>query len=178
MGQRDAAYLLSGIVEFDDSYFEGPGKGGKRGRGTTKSKVLIAMDTSNYGRPKYLKMQVAPNLKGKTIGDFAKSAILSGSTIISDAFHSYRKPLEKKFLHLYKVYDPDSGELRWLHTMIGNAKAFVQGTYHGLGKKHLQCYLDEFCYRFNRRNFPGEAFARLLAAVMAANPLSLAELKG
>lgn len=80
--------------------------------------------------------------------------------------------------YLYKVYDPDSGELRWLHTMIGNAKAFVQGTYHGLGKKHLQSYLDEFCYRFNRRNFSGEAFARLLAAAAAGSPLSLAELKG
>jgi hypothetical protein len=42
-------------------------------------------------------------------------------------------------------------KLRWVHTLVSNAKAFIAGTYHGLDKKHLQAYLYEFCYRFNRR---------------------------
>jgi hypothetical protein len=48
-----------------------------------------------------------------------------------------------------------------------NAKAFVGATYHGLDSKHLQAYLDEFCYRFNRRKFKGEWF-RILGAICAS----------
>lgn len=47
----------------------------------------------------------------------------------------------------------------------GNAKAFINGTYHGTSTKHLQMYLSEFCYRFNRRAFHGAIFDRLLVAV-------------
>ena len=45
--------------------------------------------------------------------------------------------------------------LKWLHRVEGNAKALIIGTYHGLGAKHLQAYLDEFCFRFNRRHVGG-----------------------
>jgi len=55
-------------VELDDTYFGGPKEGGKRGRGTSKIKVLQGLSTSTEGKPEYLKMQVVSNLKGKTIG--------------------------------------------------------------------------------------------------------------
>ncbi|MEI6859781.1 MAG: transposase, partial [Shewanella sp.] len=41
--------------------------------------------------------------------------------------------------------------LPWVHIAIGNLKAFLLGTFHGVSGKYLQEYLDEFCYRFNRR---------------------------
>ncbi len=47
-----------------------------------------------------------------------------------------------------------------IDTIISNAKAFIMGTYHGLSELHLQRYLDEFCYRFNRRKFTMQHFAR------------------
>ena len=50
--------------------------------------------------------------------------------------------LHSQYLHEYQVFDADSDMLKWLHTIISNAKAFVSGTFHGLGKKHLQSYLD------------------------------------
>jgi transposase-like protein len=176
MAQRDQDYLLNGIVELDDTYFGGPKKGGKRGRGTGKAKVLVGISKNEEGKPRYLKMQVIPNLKGKTIGKYAGKMIENGTVIQSDAYHSYRKPLEEKYLHQFKVFDPDSDMLHWLHIMIGNAKAFVVGTYHGLGKKHLQSYLDEFCYRFNRRYFQGEIFSRLLCAAVTTPAFRLADL--
>jgi len=61
--------------------------------------------------------------------------------------------------------------------MIGNAKAFVNGTFHGLGEKHLQLYLDEFCYRFNRRYMKTGIFHHLANAAVLANPISFTELK-
>jgi len=176
MANRDQDYLLSGIVELDDTYFGGPKKGGKRGRGTRKAKVLVGISKNEEGKPRYLKMQVIPNLKGKTIGKYAGKMIENGTVVQSDAYHSYRKPLEEKYLHHFEVFDSNSDMLHWLHIMIGNAKAFVMGTYHGLGEKHLQSYLDEFCYRFNRRYFQGEIFSRLLCAAASSNAFRLADL--
>jgi len=126
-------------------------------------------------QPLYVKMQVIPNLKGTTISKFAKVNICEQSTIQTDAYHSYRKPLAQKYFHEYDVFSPDSEMLKWLHILIGNAKAFVGGTSHGLDSKHLQCYLDEFSYRFNRRKLP-DIFANLCSAVIASTPLHFAEL--
>ncbi|MGI5920024.1 MAG: transposase, partial [Christensenellales bacterium] len=66
--------------------------------------------------------------------------------------------------------------LKWLHTIIGNAKAFISGTFHGLGKKHMQSYLDEYCYRFNRKYLGGDIFVRLLLAVTRSSTLRFADL--
>ena len=55
--------------------------------------------------------------------------------------------------------------LRWLHIMIGNAKAFILGTYHGLPQKYLGDYLNEYCFRFSRRNFGAHLLDRLAIAV-------------
>jgi transposase-like protein len=176
MTNRDEEYTLNHIVEMDDTYFGTKHKGGKRGRGTSKHKVVVALSKNDNGYPQYLKMQVVPNLKGKTIGKFVENNIELGSTVQSDAYRSYRKPLADKYVHDYKVFDSDSDILHWLHIIIGNAKSFVSGTFHGLGGKHLQVYLDEFCYRFNRRAVQGELFDRLLFATTLASPLHFAEL--
>ena len=176
MAQRDDNYVLSGIVELDDTYFGKAKKGGKRGRGTAKSKVLVALSKDEDDNPQFVKMQVVPNLKGKTIGKFAKCSITEGAIVQSDAYRSYRKPLAEKYLHDYQVFDADADMLHWLHIIIGNTKAFVLGTFHGLGKKHLQSYLDEFCYRFNRRFVHGEIFSRLACAVTTSSPLRFADL--
>lgn len=176
MAQRDSDYMLSGIVEMDDTYFGSPEEGGKRGRGTEKAKVLVAVSKTVDGKPCFAKMKVVDDLKGKTIGEFAQESILTGSTVQSDAYRSYREPLAKNYDHQYEVYDSNSEMLKWLHVIIGNAKALVIGTFHGLDKKHLQRYLDEFCYRFNRRNLHGQLFPRLLLAVANSNILGYADL--
>lgn len=175
MSRRDSKYQLSGIVELDDTYFGKPSKGSKRGRGTSKIKVIVAVSKTPGGKPLFMKMQVVPNLKGKTIGNFAKANVCEQSTVQTDAYHSYRKPLSEKYSHEYEVFSPDSEMLKWLHIMIGNAKAFVSGTFHGLGGKHLGRYLAEFSYRFNRRHLP-DIFSNLCNAVMASEPLTFAEL--
>ena len=164
MGQRNAAHLLSGVVEFDDAYFGGPTVGGKRGRGTEKAKVLVALSLDKHGNPQYLKMGVTKNIKQTTVRKFASRTITAGSTIRSDGYRSYIPALEG-YDHEYKPYDPNSGMLHWLHIVVSNAKAFILGTYHGLPKDHLQSYLDEFVFRFSRRAFGGLLAQRLIHAV-------------
>ena len=178
MGNRDKQYLLAGIVEFDDSYFGGPQGGGKRGRGTKKSKVLVALSKTPDGKPQYVKMQVVPNLRGRTIGDFAAANIAEKAIIESDAAPNYRTALGPKWSHKYQISGSDPEMLNWLHTVVSNVKAFIQGTTHGLDSKYLQRYLDEACYRFNRRFSEKTLFDRLLVAVSHSSTLGLDALTG
>ena len=164
MGQRDAAHLLSGVVEFDDAYFGGPTAGSKRGRGTEKAKVFVALSLDGHGNPQYLKMGVTKNIKQTSVRKFANRTIAAGSTIRSDGYRSYIPALED-YAHEHKAYDPNSGMLHWLHIVVSNAKAFILGTYHGLPKDHLQSYLDEFAFRFSYRAFGSLLTHRLIHAV-------------
>ena len=60
--------------------------------------------------------------------------------------------------------------LPWVHRVFANTKRWAMGVYHGLRAKHLQRYLDEFVFRFNRRRTPQAAFARLLGLATAIGP--------
>jgi hypothetical protein len=59
--------------------------------------------------------------------------------------------------------------LPWVHTMIANAKRTLLGVHHMISKKYTQQYLDEFCYKVNRRNFGDKLFDRLLVACVTTN---------
>ena len=164
MEMRDERYVLGGIVEFDDSYFGGKIKG-KEGHGAGNQPVFVAVSKNDKGHPVYLRMQVTNNVQSDSIEDFARERIVYGSVVQTDGFNAYRTPLSKGYLHQRKVFEPDGELLKWLHHMIGNAKTFINGTYHGTSTKHLQMYLSEFCYRFNRRFYNGAIFDRLLVAI-------------
>ena len=140
MGNRDGRHMLSGVVEFDDCYIGGPTVGKKRGRGTEKAKVFVALSLKD-GRPEYLKMGVTENISKESVKAFAEKSIQHGSTIKSDACRSYI-PALTDYDHQYEKFDPKAENLQWLHTIISNAKAFILGTYHGLPKKNLQDYLN------------------------------------
>ncbi|MCL6443600.1 MAG: IS1595 family transposase [Alicyclobacillus sp.] len=171
MQQRDAHYQLAGLVEMDDTYVGAP-KSGTDGRGTTKQAVAVALQTDSKGNPQFVRMKVIQRVTIAEIHRVAREVIAAGSTIISDGHSSYKRLTELGYQHVsqdFKRADPDVF-LKWLHVVIGNAKAFIEGTYHGLSTRYLQAYLDEFCYRFNRRRNPNELFSRLLNACVSATP--------
>jgi transposase-like protein len=171
MKERDSIYKLSGTVEMDDAYFGAPRKG-KGGRGTDKSKAVIALSKDQLNHPAYLRIEMIDQVSIKEITRVAQSCVKPGSHIVSDGHRSY-KPLSKAgYTHAARSYYKEDKEefLKMLHNIIGNVKAFIQGTYHGLGSKYLQSYFDEFCFRFNRRFNPNEIFDRLLNACTLATP--------
>src|SRR5699024_10407257 len=120
MRKRDAEYTLAGIVELDDAFFGAPSEGGKRGRGTDKTKVLVGFSLNHQGHPRYLKMQTVPYIKGETLKNFAAQRIVPGTTISSDAYPSYRSLGHTGFDHAYQVYDPEQP----LTTCIGCIRSF------------------------------------------------------
>lgn len=164
MSQRDDTHQLSGFVEFDDSFFGGPTVGKKRGRGTEKTKVFVALSLDSKGNPQYLKMKPTKDVRQASVRNFAHENIALGSTVLSDGYRSY-VPALTEYAHEAKVYNPAAGTLHWLHVTISNAKAFILGTYHGLSAKNLAAYLGEFCFRFSRRGFGATLFDRLTLAV-------------
>ena len=175
MGQSDKDYVLSGIIELDDAYFGAPTSNGKRGRGTDKTSALTAVSLTEQGRPRFLKIQVS-NLDAHSVRTVAQQIICTGSEVHSDALGAFRAALQNAYDHHYQVFDKDSGALRWVHVLISNAKSFLLGTYHGIGKKHLQSYFDEFAFRFNRRFWPQQLFPRLVCAVAASYILGYGDL--
>ena len=95
-------------------------------------------------------MQIIPAIKGKTLVEFAKQ-YHHQSIVCSVKDH------------------PD--HLKWLHTMISNAKAFIGGTFHGLDSKYLQLYLHEFRFRTNCRHLKGEICNHLLSACVSTKTI-------
>ena len=180
MGDRDAHYYLDGIVEMDDAFFGAPSEEGKRGRGTDKTPAVIAMSLDEESHPEYVKIQVVENVDGATIVELAKETITPGTTISTDGLSAYNALSEAGYKHLGEKFDPKNNpkHLHWLHVIISNLKAFITGTYHGLDKKHLQSYFDEFSWRFNRRRFGNQLFNRLLEACASTTTITYSKLVG
>lgn len=176
MGHRDAQYQLAGVVEMDEAYFGAPDPGAK-GRGTSRVKALVAVGVTEDNRPRFAKLQVIKRLDGRRVKKFAAAAIVAGSTVRTDGLNVYRC-LAKRYVHDPVVVSkkPKQNPLHWVHIIISNAKAFITGTFQGLDDKHIQRYLNEFCYRFNHRYREAELFDRLLVACAAAPPLTFDEL--
>jgi len=136
---------------------------------------LAAVSLTEQGHPRFLKIQIS-QLDTESVIAVVQQIICPGSEIHSDALGSFWAALRGAYVHHYQVFDKGSGALHWVHTLISNVKAFLLGTYHGLGKKNLQSYFDEFALRFNRRCWPNQLFPRLVCAVAASNILGYGDL--
>jgi len=151
MRDRDASYRLFDVIEMDDSYFGGASSG-KRGRGAAnKSTGIVAVENRGTA-PRCAAMEVVESMESKHLKDFVFRHIDDEHTIKTDGYSSYTT-LDVMFNHLGEIVKPQDAmrKLPWVHILIGNVKSFIRGTYHGVSHKHLQPYLNEFCYRFNRR---------------------------
>ena len=180
MAERETSQYLSGIVEMDEAFFGAPSEGGKRGRGTDKTPVLVSVSLSPDEKPGMVRMEVVDTVDAAAVEDFLCSRVVKGSEIRTDGLNIYNGVSDIGYIHNRKTYDPKNQpkHLHWLHIIISNAKAFIDGTYHGLDKKHLQRYLNEFCYRFNRRWSVNGLFSRLLFACVSATKISYHEVVG
>jgi transposase-like protein len=191
MGDRDAKYKLAGLVEIDESLF-GSSSSGKRGRGAAgKSLVIVAVSTwidkNGKERPGFAHAFVVADASADTIEDILKrigipkeEIELLIKAIRSDGWRSYQTVAKKLDIsHLRAVLkNPEDASklLPWTHKLISNAKAVLRGPHRGVSQKHLQRYLSEICYRFNRRFWEREAFHRLLYACVMTETITRDEL--
>ena len=124
----------------------------------------------------FVAMQAVDTVSKKTVRDFLMFHLKAGQNVRTDAFPALNAVAESHS-HEKKITPPKKAS-EWLplvHIMIGNMKTFINGTFHGVSSDYLQEYLDEFCYRFNRRFWEQELPLRLLNACLVHVPVKIAE---
>lgn len=163
--RKDGELMLCGIVELDEMFMGGR-ESGKRGRGTErKALVAVAVDHTAGGGCRRAHLRVIPDASRNTLNNAATSAINTGSAIVTDGWRGYQGLDERGYHHLPVVLGmPENASkvLPWVHIVVANFKRWVLDAFHGVSNKHLQSYLDEFCYRLNRRWKRSDLFRRIL----------------
>jgi transposase-like protein len=180
MGKRDSKYQLSGQVELDNAFIttlipdDQKDEKLKRGAGSqNKSKVMVMTESTVVENPKpnkpprkvnHIKMQIVADLKADTATKIVKEQVDCQSDIQSDDSTTYKKLNEVVQSHQAQVIKPEDLPkiLPWVHICIGNVKRLLLDMHHQLRNEYLQYYLDEFCYKFNRRYFGEKIFDRLV----------------
>ncbi len=179
MAQRDNGYTLSGFIELDDAFFGGAAKG-RTGRGAANKTAVLVMVESKGEHAGFIAMQTIDAVKREFVEPTVRKRIAPTQTIRTDGLKSYKHLKTIGHQHIGTAVPPEKAheDLHWVHIAISNAKRFLLGTYHGVSHKHLQSYLDEFCYRFNRRAWEKQIPMRLLTACIFATPITYADLRG
>lgn len=170
---------LSGTIEVDETLIGGVKQGGKRGRGTTKSIVAIAIEVlepKGFGR---IRMRHIPDASGASLLPFVSAVAAPGSEIHTDGWSGYNGLSELKFTHMATVQSTCSDQahvsMPGVHRVASLLKRWILGTHQGsVVPEHLQSYLEEFTFRFNRRTSGsrGLLFRRLLERAVATGPVT------
>lgn len=169
------------VIEENKAKAEGEKTENKRGRGSERqAKVLVMVESEpsikapKKGKPNrkvgYLKMVVMEDLKAKSINKEVKKSVQQDATVLSDGYTGYAKLKEVISKHNV-VIEPDKKKsavvFPWVNRTISNAKKVLLGTHHNcMNQQYMQNYLDEFCYKFNRRYFGEKLSDRLMIAAL------------
>jgi transposase-like protein len=165
---------LHGIIEVDEAYWGGVEKA-VHGR-QTYEKALIAVaaeaDGQGIGR---IRLRHIPNVTRKTLHGFIAEAIEPGGTVQTDGWQAYLELQGYVHHRMIQPRQPDDAEhlLPRVHRVISLLKRWLMGTHQGaVAPEYLQDYLDEFTFRFNRRNSAsrGKLFYRLAQQAVQVPP--------
>ena len=182
---------LAGTVEADETHIGGPVKG-KTGRGVAKAntKTLIAgaVEIVTYTQGDHfrekagrLRLAILQDAGENEIKAFLNSHVAEGSKIKSDGWKGYSAKALAGYEHLRRTQgDPASAgkHAPHIHRAFGNLQTWLNGIHHGVDSKYLQHYLDEFVFRYNRRETPMSTFQSLLKILTSSSkPLGFNKLK-
>jgi transposase-like protein len=175
---RSERKSLSGIVEIDEALVGGVEHGGKRGRGTNKAMVVIAIELKEpkgFGR---VRMRHIPDASGEALIPFICDTVRHGSVVQTDGWNGYNQVQKKGYLHhptiLSSISDSAHISMPGVHRIASLLKRWILGTHQGsVSTQHLQSYLEEFTFRFNRRTSlsRGLVFRRLLEQAVVTEPM-------
>jgi hypothetical protein len=169
MSQRDSKVIkLSGLIELNEGFF---------GRKKLASQVLVMVE-SNEGKAGNLVMK---RIFGTIANKYAIKNVVEDwvdtrfrHKFITDraSAHNILAKMGHQFESHISTPQSAAEKLPWVHRAISLAKRFLLGTFHGINRKHLQKYLDEFCYRYNRRFKENRMYESLINACVMGFPIS------
>ena len=170
---------LCGRIEVDETYVGGIHVGGKRGRGSEKKEiVVIAVEVRSpkgFGR---VRMRQIPDVSGASLVPFVCDVAETGSEILTDGWAGYNQLATCGYGH-HRVVLADTGDpahisMPGVHRIAALVKRWILSTHQGsVSGKHLEYYLDEYTFRFNRRTSRsrGLLFYRLIEQAVMTSPL-------
>lgn len=168
-------------VEVDEVYIGGPEAGLEGGRQLVcKALVVGAVEVRGKGSGR-VRLQVVPDASGASLTGFVAANVQRGAVVLTDGWGGYAPLQGMGYRHRPKVQgNPERAAkiLPRVHRVFGNLQTWLRGTHHGVGKQHLQVYLDEFTFRFNTRRTPMAAFQTLLGLATARAPTTYKMLYG
>jgi transposase-like protein len=113
-----------------------------------------------------MRLRHVPNRGGLTLTGFVADNVAVGRTVITDGWQGYNRLKNLGYAHESVVLggDPELAEaaLPMVHLVFSNLKAWILGMHHGVSDQHLQAYLNEYVFRFNRRFYPMGMFNSVL----------------
>jgi transposase-like protein len=175
---------LAGIVEVDETIIGGREPVGRRARGFNKAAVAIAVELNQpkgLGRVRLRQLATAPDIG---VCDFVSEVVAVGSTVRTDGWNAYNPLAGLGYTHqpvsVVHATEPAHELLPGVHRVASLLKRWLAGTmHHGVAWTHLDYYLDEFTFRFNRRTADkrGLLFYRLLQQAVNTDPHPLGDLK-
>jgi transposase-like protein len=176
---RPSRERLRGHVEVDESYVGGD-EHGVTGRQTeTKAIVAIAVEIKHpkgFGR---VRMQHIPDVTKDSLIPFVTSVVEPGATVHTDGWPAYATVAQHGYEHertvMSKQHDPAHVVMPGVHRVASLLKRWLLGTHQGsVGHEHLDAYLNEFTFRFNRRTSRrrGLLFYRLLEQAVVSDPVT------
>jgi hypothetical protein len=147
---------LTGVVHADEFVIGGPEEG-KKGRSKGDKKLIVlAIEILEDGVGRAY-AEVIENSSAKELGRFLKKYVSKDADLVTDKWRGYI-PLKKEFLKLEQMSSNDGKNFKQLHIHIMNIKGWLRGIHHHCSKKHMQKYLDEYHFRYNRRSNMGTIF--------------------
>jgi transposase-like protein len=175
---RPGRDLLCGRIEVDETYVGGTKVGGKRGRGCEgKEIVLIAVEVrapKGFGR---VRMRRVPDVSASSLIPFICDVSEKGSNILTDGWSGYNGVSGQGYTH-NRIIQSDTGDpahvsMPGVHRIAALVKRWLLSTHQGsVSAKHLDYYMDEYTFRFNRRTSRsrGLLFYRLIEQAVATAP--------
>jgi transposase-like protein len=172
--QSSGRYPLRGTVHVDEFYIGGEEEGGKRGRGKgAKRLVIVALEIvksgGGYGRAYAACITDASSV---SFLPFFEKYMDKEADVVTDERSGY-KPLKSIHKQLRQVPSNDGKSFPELHIHIMNIKSWLRGIHHHCSEERLQGYLDEYHFRFNRRNNVDTIFDLLIKRMVSYEPKRL-----
>jgi len=162
---------LTGRVDVDE-FVIGQAEEGQPGRSDgDKRKVIIAVEQVKDGIGRAY-ARVIQDFSASSFRPFFDKHIDTKAKVRTDMWRGYLLLIDTYPLLEQELSDNGSS-FEELHVMIMNLKSWLRGIHHHCSAEHLQSYLDEFFYRFNRRSFPKTMLHKLLTRMVAHKPLFL-----
>ena len=162
---------LEGTIHVDEFYIGGPEEQ-KRGRSKGKKKlIVVALEIVEKGVGRAY-AEVIEHASNVELGAFLTKYVSLDAKIISDIWAGYT-PLKKVFINLEQIPSDKGKNFGDLHIHIMNIKGWLRGIHHHCSDKHIQGYLNEYHYRYNRRVNTRAMFDLLVQKMVSNAPRRL-----